>query len=102
MLIALLSPPLTQPVHIRRRAISEPGVELGLGFELLAARAVDEEEAAVEFVEAGHVASELFELSDEEDVFLAAAPALYDVLQGDVGRHVFGGRSKLKISKLHR
>ena len=34
-----------------------------------------------------HVAPEFFELGDGEDVFLSVAPALFDFLQRDIGRH---------------
>ena len=58
-------------------AVADPGVELGLFFELLAARARDDEEAAVALGEGTHVAPKFFELSDRENIFLAVAPAFF-------------------------
>ena len=59
-------------------------------FQLLAAEARDQREAALPAGERGHIAPEFFELRHREDVFLALAPALLHVFQGDVGGHALG------------
>lgn len=66
-------------------AIAEPAVELGLVLELLSAGAGDDHEAGGEVGEGGEVAPEFFELGDGKHVFLAVAPAAFDVFEGDVG-----------------
>ncbi len=63
---------------------------MGLVLELLAAGARDDREAADDVGECGHVAPEFFELDDWEDVFLAVAPAFFDILESDVGGHACG------------
>ena len=67
-------------------AIAQPAVELGGVFELLAAKSGDCEKAGIGFGKGGEVSPEFFELSDREDIFLAMAPALLDVFEGEVGR----------------
>ena len=74
-------------------AVAGPAVELGLVLERLAARARDGGEDVGAFGEAGHVAPEFFELGNWIDVFLAVAPALFHVLQCDVGGDARGHRA---------
>ena len=45
------------------------------------------------FGQSRHIAPQLLELRDREDVFLAVSPALLDVLQGDVRGHPGGDRA---------
>ena len=81
------SAPLAQRLDIRRGAVPQPAVELSRFLELLAAKSRNGDESTVQFGQRGHVTPQLFKLADGEDVFLAFAPALFDVLQGDVGGH---------------
>src|SRR5262249_20907855 len=75
---------ITQALYVSRGAVAKPAVHLGGLFELLAAEAWHGHISASEFGEGRHVSPELFKLSDRKDVFLAFAPALFDVLQSDV------------------
>lgn len=85
--------PLTQPLHIPRRTIPQPAIELGGFFELLAAHAGDDDEAAVKFGERGHIAPGLFELGEGGNILLTFAPAFFHVFSGDVRRYA-GGASQ--------
>src|SRR4051812_42575005 len=62
------SRPVAQRAHVRRRALAEPAVELGLVLELLPAAAGDDEEAAGDLRDRRHVAPQLLPLGDGEDV----------------------------------
>jgi hypothetical protein len=66
-------------------AVPEPSIELGLVFQLLAAQAGDDHKTGGDLGKGGQVTPELLELGDWEDVFLAIAPAFFDLLQSDVG-----------------
>ena len=79
--------PLAKAFEVGGGAVAEPAVELGLVFELLAAGAGDDEEAAVGFGQGGHVAPQFFELGHGENILLAMAPAFFDFLEGDVAGH---------------
>src|ERR1039458_5490553 len=78
---------------------SKYAAELRRLLQLLAPIAGDSHKPAVQFGQRGHVAPQLLELRDGEDIFLALAPALLHVLQRNVGRHAGGqgadGRSHL-------
>lgn len=52
---------------------------------MLSAGTGDDDEAGGEVGEGGEVAPEFFELRNGEDVFLAVAPAAFNVFEGDVG-----------------
>src|SRR5258708_6462820 len=75
--------PRAERLDIRRRAVPDPAVELGLVLELVPAAARHGDEAAIHLRKGRHVAPQLFELADRENVFLAVAPALFDVLERD-------------------
>src|SRR5271157_5276204 len=82
--------PITQRFNVRRRAIAEPTVELCRLLELLSTLPRHGDKPARQLRQAGHVAPELFKLRHRENVFLAFSPALFHLLQGDVGGHTGG------------
>src|ERR1035437_1119365 len=79
---------LAQPLDISCRAVSEPAVELGLIFQLLAPQAGDDHKAGINLRQRRHVHPQLLELGNREDVFLAVAPALLHLLERDVRGHL--------------
>ena len=81
--------PFTKSFNIVRGSITEPGVELGGIFELLAAESWDDDEVRLDLGQSGEVGPEFFELGDGKDIFLAVAPAFFDLFEGDVGGEAF-------------
>ena len=86
----LLVTPSAEIFQIGSRAITQPAIELGGIFELLATEARHGEVASLDGGEIAHIAPEFFELADGENVFLAIAPAFFHLLERDVGGHLGG------------
>lgn len=82
--------PFAQFFQIRGGAVAQPAVELGWVLELLSAEAGDGGVAGIDGWKIAHVHPEFFKLADGENVLLAVAPAFFDLLEGDVGRHFCG------------
>src|SRR5437870_3110515 len=71
------SGPGAEGFNVAGGAVAEPTVELGLVFELLAARAGDNDKAAGDFRQSGHIAPEFFKLSDGKNILLPVAPPFF-------------------------
>src|SRR5664280_1196017 len=72
---------------MRRAAVAQPSIELARFLQLLATHTWHCHKAATELRQGRHITPELFKLGHREDIFLTFAPALFDVLERDVGRH---------------
>ena len=81
---------MTKLFYVGGRTITDPTVELSWIFHLLASGGVYGEVLAGHLWQCAHVTPEFFELDDREDVFLAVAPAFFDILESDVGGHECG------------
>ena len=72
--------PLTKRLHIRRRAVAQPAVQLGLVFELLAAQTGNDDEARIDLGKRGHVAPEFLELRHWKNILLAVPQRFFTSL----------------------
>ena len=77
--------PLTESVNAFGGTVAKPTIKLRLLFELLAAQKIGDHKVTCHFGECGHVAPQLFELSDREDILLTMSPTFFYILECNVG-----------------